>query len=207
MDARVTALCCCLVAALLPSGDTRSPKSGPYTVLFDPDDQFPTITVQHDDMISPVWFTSRSVSFLRAVKVEQQVVQHSGDFIISSSLPQNKCFNATYGNLTVHGNPPDPVITITGHLCDAQFTISFQAVAAGEFEHLQLNVTLSSTVYNQLWLTYGCEEDEGFFGFGAQYTYLNMKKRRLPLFLSEQGVGRGQQPISAILEKVSPGAG
>ena len=51
-----------------------------------------------------------------------------------------------------------------------------------------MNVTLFSQTYNQIRLTYGCERNEGFYGFGAQYTFLNMKNKSGPIFLSEQGV-------------------
>ena len=210
MELRVTAFCCLLVVALLLPycwSDTKRAKSGGYTIVFEADgDQVPTITVLQDERNSPVWFSSPASSFVKAVKMKQRVFQNGGDFVISSTV-EEECLNATYDNFTVRGNPPNIFVIITGHLCEAQFAISFQAVTAVKFEHLQLNVSLSSAVYNQLWLTYGCEEDEGFFGFGAQYTYLNMKKRRLPLFLSEQGIGRGLEPITILLDKASPGAG
>jgi hypothetical protein len=34
------------------------------------------------------------------------------------------------------------------------------------------------------------------YGLGTQYTYLDMKGRRLPVWVSEQGVGRGLQPLT-----------
>lgn len=64
-----------------------------------------------------------------------------------------------------------------------------------------------SSEYNQLVLAYGCEKGEGFYGFGAQYSSFNMKGRVLPMFLSEQGVGRGLKPVTALLDAVSKGAG
>lgn len=77
--------------------------------------------------------------------------------------------------------------------------------------HLLFNLSLLGSsgdhYYNQLRLTYGSEEDEQIFGFGAQYSRFNMKGERLPLFLSEQGVGRGIQPLTFVLNLFSPGAG
>ena len=76
--------------------------------------------------------------------------------------------------------------------------------------HLLFNLSLansSSHSFNQLRLTYGCERDEQIYGFGAQYSKFNMKGERLPLFLSEQGVGRGLEPLTFVLDEVSPGAG
>ena len=74
--------------------------------------------------------------------------------------------------------------------------------------HLFFNLTLSSnSSYNQLRLTYGCERDEQVYGFGAQYSKFNMKGERVPLFLSEQGVGRGLEPLTFVLDVASPGSG
>lgn len=38
--------------------------------------------------------------------------------------------------------------------------------------------------------------EEGFFGFGEQFTYFNQKGRLLPIFVMEQGIGRGAEPIT-----------
>ena len=75
--------------------------------------------------------------------------------------------------------------------------------------HLLFNLSLlnSSNPYNQLRLTYGCKKDEQIYGFGAQYSKFNVKGQRLPLFLSEQGVGRGIEPLTLALNLASPGAG
>ena len=105
-------------------------------------------------------------------------------------------------------------------LCkEAEFELVFQAVdvdnpSSTPTTHLLFNLSLtdpssssSSGQFNQLRLTYGCEKDEQIYGFGAQYSKFNMKGERLPLFLSEQGVGRGLEPLTFLLDEVSPGAG
>ena len=75
--------------------------------------------------------------------------------------------------------------------------------------HLIFNLSMANTSpsYNQLRLTYGCERDERVYGFGAQYSKFDMKGERVPLFLSEQGVGRGLEPLTFILDEASPGTG
>ena len=59
---------------------------------------------------------------------------------------------------------------------------------------------------NRVYLTYASAPDESFFGFGTQYTYLDLKGRRVPIFIGEQGVGRGAQPIT-LLANLKSGAG
>lgn len=55
-------------------------------------------------------------------------------------------------------------------------------------------------------LRLACGADEGFMGFGEQFTHLDMAGKRFTLCTSEQGIGRGAQPLSALVNLVSPGA-
>ena len=93
---------------------------------------------------------------------------------------------------------------------EADFELWFQAeLLQNSSTHLLFNLSLADPAekYNQLRLTYGCEKDEQIYGFGAQYSKFNLKGERLPLFLSEQGVGRGLEPLTFILNLFSPGSG
>ncbi len=55
-------------------------------------------------------------------------------------------------------------------------------------------------------LVYASQADERFYGFGAQYSYLDMKGRELPIWCQEQGHGRGAQPITDTLDGLSRGS-
>eukprot|EP00850_Spirogloea_muscicola_P010644 SM000063S20034 [mRNA] locus=s63:396349:401466:+ [translate_table: standard] len=52
-------------------------------------------------------------------------------------------------------------------------------------------------VINRVQLTYLTSPAEGFFGFGEQFSHFDMKGRRIPVLVQEQGLGRGDQPITA----------
>ena len=57
-------------------------------------------------------------------------------------------------------------------------------------------------------LTYSCISDENFYGFGESFSYFNLKGKIVPILVSEQGVGRGEQPITDYLNtNVSQGVG
>ena len=49
--------------------------------------------------------------------------------------------------------------------------------------------------YDRIYLTYASPE-ERFFGFGTQFTYFDMKGRIVPILIREQGIGRGEQPVT-----------
>jgi alpha-glucosidase (family GH31 glycosyl hydrolase) len=50
--------------------------------------------------------------------------------------------------------------------------------------------------YDRVYLTYGTSSEERFFGFGTQFTYFDMKGRIVPILIREQGIGRGEQPVT-----------
>lgn len=50
--------------------------------------------------------------------------------------------------------------------------------------------------FNRVCLTYASERNERFFGFGEQFSHMDFKGKRVPIFVQEQGIGRGDQPIT-----------
>lgn len=61
---------------------------------------------------------------------------------------------------------------------------------------------------NRLFFSYSCTPDESFHGFGESFTSFNLRHRVVPVLVSEQGVGRGLQPITDYLNtNVAQGAG
>lgn len=73
-------------------------------------------------------------------------------------------------------------------------------------DELGFALSLDDPAFNRTALVYASEPDEGFYGFGAQYSRLDMKGRRLPIVVGEQGIGRGLQPLTALAE-LRAGAG
>ncbi len=78
----------------------------------------------------------------------------------------------------------------------------------GSGEMLRFGVHLESeAAFNRIFLTYASAPEEHFFGFGEQFSYFDMKGRRVPIWVSEQGVGRGDQPITLGADLTNGGAG
>jgi len=78
--------------------------------------------------------------------------------------------------------------------------------------HLSINVEmegvdgLASGKISHAVLRYASDREESFFGLGEQFSHWNMKGRRLPIYVQEQGIGRGLQPLSFLAEFVETGA-
>lgn len=57
--------------------------------------------------------------------------------------------------------------------------------------------------FNSVFITYSSEKDERFYGFGEQFSHMEFKGKRVPILVQEQGIGRGDQPITFAANLVS----
>lgn len=57
--------------------------------------------------------------------------------------------------------------------------------------------------FNRIWLSYASDENERFYGFGEQFSHMNFKGKRVPILVQEQGIGRGDQPITCAANLIS----
>eukprot|EP00941_MAST-03F_sp_MAST-3F-sp1_P006212 g6212.t1 len=59
----------------------------------------------------------------------------------------------------------------------------------------------------RLRLTYASEKGERAFGFGMQYTRMELTGAKIPIFTREKGTGRGLEPITFLDNLATPGEG
>lgn len=101
----------------------------------------------------------------------------------------------------------------------SNFSLKFGRIRrrkGGWFEGLRKSVTVSSSaeenvvmksseglINNRICITYSSEKNEKIFGFGEQFSHMNFKGKRVPIFVQEQGIGRGDQPITFAANLVS----
>jgi alpha-glucosidase len=64
----------------------------------------------------------------------------------------------------------------------------------------------ASKDYNRLWLNLPAANHEAVFGCGEQYSVMNLRGRRVPIWCQEQGIGRGRDLITFLAE-LTHGAG
>jgi len=96
----------------------------------------------------------------------------------------------------------------------AHYTMTFE-ITPLKSHQIQFTVDIRPTddcqtsIQNaRTFLTYATDIDENFYGFGESFSHFNLKGRRVPILVSEQGVGRGEQPITDYLnENVAQGVG
>jgi hypothetical protein len=156
-----------------------------------------------------LWKTTGNGPFIRAAygtstpppnnngnyQVEETVESHTEELSIdptSISVSRSNDELSFAGQLNKVGN-------------DYDFYFSFSLVPSSHGlteDQYQLNfnfniTTIEEDPINRVYLTYWCESDENFYGFGESFTYFNLNGRNVPILVSEQGLGRGLEPITS----------
>ena len=151
-----------------------------------------------------LWHTQRGQAFAAAAVGSAQVDETRGSYTFIDSLSRT-CTRQTLDAITPQGD----ALAITGTLdCGGEqfigYTLRFSPASDNQ---LAFDLSFDDPKINRAYLTYASDSDEHFFGFGEQYTYFDLKGQRVPVWDSEQGIGRGQQPLTFLVDQVSQSGG
>ena len=61
---------------------------------------------------------------------------------------------------------------------------------------LEIRFSPKNTDINRFWLKIRANESEAIYGCGEQFSEVNLRGKKVPLWVEEQGVGRGDPPIT-----------
>jgi sulfoquinovosidase len=103
------------------------------------------------------------------------------------------CNLQTLDSIQNDGKTLDIQGKLTGKDCDTNYLASFKLISP---KQIDFNITLTDKTLNRIQVFYKSDESEQFFGFGEQFTHFNMKGKEPFLFTEEQGIGRGDMPIT-----------
>ncbi len=92
----------------------------------------------------------------------------------------------------------DGAVLVAGTLdCDDGQPAGYTLLFAPDADNmLRFDLRTDRTDINRLYLTGASPADEHIMGFGVQFSFVDMKGRYLPVFVQEQGIGRGAQPVT-----------
>ena len=153
------------------------------------------LSITHRDEPKRVlWQSVAGRGFVAAAKGREHVEEARGSFFIRdrrAAFCEGQTIDSlrrTRGGAVLRGR-----LRCQKRKQDLRYTVHFSAPHAA---HLRFQLSVSDPSYNRVFLRFASHAREGFFGFGEQFSTYTLKGRRLPIFIMEQGIGRGAQPIT-----------
>lgn len=199
------------LTVLASGAPTGTSQVGDYAVAWD-NAKGGQLTVRNrEDKI--LWQTLAGEPFVFAAQGSENVTESRGMFKLRDNW-RVVCVHQTV-DLILENEPG--TVTVSGHLyCNDQSAVLYNLYfkQAEQEKSLRVNVWLQDPEtyqdaenFNRIFVTYASSPDEHFFGFGEQSTYFDMKGKKVPIWVSEQGVGRGEQPLTFLADLTNGGAG
>lgn len=148
-----------------------------------------------------LWQSLPGRSFIQAAQGVETVREARGMFRIRDT------WTDTCGEQHILSiRPSGEALEVSGRLrCRSGRDIPYSLVLESPGPNrLDIRLTVEA---NRAFLTYASSPQDHFFGFGEQFSYVDMKGRRVPIWVGEQGVGRGDQPITFGANVTNNGAG
>ena len=171
---------------------------GEFQIDWDPTNGGRLVMRHAADLDKELWATLPGQAFIGTAYGEETVRESRGSFKIKDRR------RAIVNNQSVEDIKPEGnAIVVSGHLKKIPYRLIF---TQAETNRLHFDLQIDVPQFNRLYLTYASTPDEHFFGFGEQFSYVDMKGKRLPIFVMEQGIGRGQQPLTLAAD-LTAGAG
>lgn len=197
------------VTGILTSDPARLPAAayrlGAFSVAWSPE-QGGSFTTRHQEAPDRVvWSTLPGIAFAAAGQGHEKVTESRGSFKIRDT-PTHVCANQTVEAITLVADKLIVQGMFMGHGGQDRVGYVFSLEARGSHQ-LAFDLSFSDPRCDRAWLTYASEPDEHFFGFGEQFSCFDLKGKRLPIFVQEQGIGRGLQPISFLANLVAGSGG
>lgn len=174
---------------------------GPFNIFIGDKGEGTSLEITHQaEPDRPLWASPPGRGFIAAALGHETVVRSRGHFLIRDEI-RSRLTRQHIEQIDLS----DDSLTLLGTVQARQrerarrsgYRLRFNV--AGR-DRLRFELHFEDPELNRSYLRYRSEPDERFYGFGAQYSYLDMKGKRLPIFTGEQGVGRGRQPLTLAVE-------
>lgn len=178
---------------------SKSVALGQFLVVYQAaDPSLPALRVMHNRAKSKIlWQTVPGKSFVMGGKGKEGIHEVKGSFFIDDET-LDSCEDQTIAGLSVING----ALVISGDLaCQSGNSIGYRfSLKPHSSNQLAFSAELDGAGYNRIYLNYASDKDESFYGFGEQFTYFDQKGKKLPIFIMEQGIGRGSQPFTFLVD-------
>lgn len=159
--------------------------------------------VTHPGTAEPVWATVAGSAFIGAAAAEADFIDDLGLLRVRDRQSEVWATQRIESVL----DSADGSLVLSGVLEGAGGSLDWQAVLRqGARDRLDLIVSTEPSA-NRLYVSAALEDDEGVHGFGAQSAGWDLRGQRIPIIPREQGIGRGEQPLSFLVDLAARSAG
>ncbi|KPA09323.1 Glycoside hydrolase, family 31 [Candidatus Magnetomorum sp. HK-1] len=176
----------------------------------------PQLIIRHKAYPEKIlWSTIPGERFVSTAEAHIEVHENRGSFDVNEDIH----ISLTH-QILLSITKEENFIKLSSNLTDstnkhhAKVDIVFTQILPG---HLQFKIIVTDPQceetesqcepFNIVYLHYSSDSQESFFGFGEQFTHLNLKGHEVPIISQEGGLGRGRQPISGTINFFAKGAG
>lgn len=73
--------------------------------------------------------------------------------------------------------------------------------------HLEIEFDYNEDKWNRIWISIAADQEESIYGCGEQFSELNLRGKKVPLWVTEQGCGRDNGLLAKILNLVAYAGG
>lgn len=172
-------------------------RVGEFTIELDDE-----LRVTHPDADAAVWETPSGESFLNAARADADFIDDLGLLRVSDHVAQT--WSAQHIESARTASNGSLVFTGTLGADDRlKWEMRMSESAPGL---LDVSVAVDPAA-NRLYLSAALETGEGVHGFGAQSSGWDLRGTRVALIPREQGIGRGEQPLSFLVDLAASAAG
>jgi hypothetical protein len=175
-----------------------------YSLRQSPDN----VKIFHDEQ--EIW--TADIPFISASGGRDIIVGSSGAFNITK-VDEHKCQDQRISDVSlvdVDAAVDGKGVKLSGALqgCgngSASYTATFW-VPADLDNRIAFDVevdpsTTAGLDVRRVYISFGSDANEDFYGLGAQGSFASLKNQSIPVFTREQGVGRGDQPVTDYLNE------
>tara|TARA_Y100001937_G_C7136710_1_gene340328 strand:+ start:17730 stop:19994 length:2265 start_codon:yes stop_codon:yes gene_type:complete len=200
--------------------------AGLYFWLRDPHPQIEPGHISGEGLKQSTTYTAGqfTLEVVNAEDKSQLIVRNLADpnHVVFSSLPGKSLAGTGRANMAIHESrgsftieeefeeictdqivesiserkAPDTILIRGSFVCPDDSRIAYQMRFIPATDTRMLVEVQAFEKSNRTFLFLESSEEEGYFGFGEQFTYFNLKGKRLPILVQEQGIGRGAEPIT-----------
>lgn len=156
-----------------------------------------------------IWSTVSGKPFISASAGNDSFTGSNGAFSIAE-VDVDRCQNQSISQIsevTWDGTFTGSAVQISGHLLDCGDEATPYALTLWVPSDIPDRVSFYLDIEQspnqarppkKLYFTYASHTAEDFYGLGAQASFASLKNQSIPVFSREQGVGRGDEPITSI---------